>query len=51
MLFKRINFKSLAFATKWPNDVYYDKKYKLGGILVNSSIMGSEIFVKIGNFL
>jgi biotin-(acetyl-CoA carboxylase) ligase len=40
----------LPFAIKWPNDVYYDKKHKISGILVNSSIMGNEIFIKIGNF-
>ena len=38
----------MPFAIKWPNDVYYNKVNKVGGILVKSSIMGDEIFLKIG---
>ncbi|CAF0989299.1 unnamed protein product [Brachionus calyciflorus] len=33
---------------KWPNDIYYEKRLKLGGVLVKSSLMGSQIGLKIG---
>jgi len=37
----------LPFQIKWPNDIYYKKK-KIGGILVESSKLGSSYVVKIG---
>lgn len=40
--------KNLSIGIKWPNDVYYDKKTKIGGILARSSFMGDQIFAKIG---
>lgn len=40
--------EDLNVGIKWPNDVYFDSKFKIGGILVKSSIMGSQIGLKIG---
>jgi biotin--protein ligase len=37
----------LPFEIKWPNDIYYEGR-KIGGILVESSILGSTLGVKIG---
>lgn len=42
------NLKDLPLQVKWPNDIYYNKKVKLGGVLVKSSLMGSSAFLKIG---
>lgn len=42
------NHENLSIGIKWPNDVYYDKKTKIGGILARSSFMGDQIFAKIG---
>ena len=33
---------------KWPNDLYFDRRYKMGGILAKSSLMGNSAFLKIG---
>jgi len=38
----------LELEVKWPNDIYYDRKFKIGGILAKSSLMGSSAFLKIG---
>lgn len=40
--------ENLEIGIKWPNDVYFDKKTKLGGVLVKSSLMGNQIGLKIG---
>ena len=33
---------------KWPNDIIYDGKIKVGGVLVNSSVYKDEIKLKFG---
>lgn len=33
---------------KWPNDIYYSNLMKLGGVLVNSSMMGQTFSLLIG---
>jgi len=33
---------------KWPNDIIYDGQFKIGGILVNSSVYKDEIKLKFG---
>ncbi|XP_023345768.1 biotin--protein ligase [Eurytemora carolleeae] len=33
---------------KWPNDIYYKDQVKLGGVIANSSFLGSTIIVNIG---
>lgn len=40
--------KDLPIELKWPNDIYFDKRAKLGGILVKSSFMGYQQNIKIG---
>lgn len=36
---------------KWPNDIYYSDLMKLGGVLVNSTLMGETFHILIGKFL
>lgn len=36
---------------KWPNDIYYSDLMKLGGVLVNSTLMGETFYILIGEFL
>lgn len=38
------------FSIKWPNDIYYAKKVKLGGIILNTFIMGYETILNIGEY-
>lgn len=38
------------FSIKWPNDIYYAKRVKLGGIILNTNVMGDEMVLNIGNF-
>jgi len=33
---------------KWPNDIYYKNEVKLGGVIVNSSFIGSELMLNLG---
>ncbi len=33
---------------KWPNDIYYQNKAKLGGIVVNVASFGRENYAVIG---
>lgn len=35
-------------AVKWPNDIYYEKSAKVGGVLVNTSIAGRQVTLNIG---
>ena len=49
LLFQNIFFfKELPLEVKWPNDIYFDRKFKLGGILAKTSLMGDSAFLKIG---
>lgn len=41
-------FYSEEIGCKWPNDIYWKKKVKLGGIITRSSVMGSVFSVCIG---
>lgn len=36
---------------KWPNDIYYSDLMKIGGVLVNSTLMGETFYILIGEFL
>lgn len=36
---------------KWPNDIYYSDLMKLGGVLVNSTLLGETFYILIGKFL
>ncbi|KAL8603079.1 hypothetical protein ACOMHN_015644 [Nucella lapillus] len=41
-------YEDLDLRLKWPNDIYYGTKAKLGGVLVNSTIMGKTMHATIG---
>ena len=36
---------------KWPNDIYYKSDMKLGGILVQSSVMGKMAYINVGELV
>ena len=40
--------EDLDIRIKWPNDIYYGKQVKLGGVIAKSSFMGSQLSVTIG---
>lgn len=40
--------KDLNLRLKWPNDIYYGKDMKLGGVIVTSTVMGSTFYSTIG---
>ncbi|XP_013082754.2 biotin--protein ligase-like [Biomphalaria glabrata] len=41
-------YEELDLRLKWPNDIYYGKEMKLGGVLVTSTIMDTIIYASIG---
>uniref|UniRef100_A0A8C5MAP3 Holocarboxylase synthetase n=1 Tax=Leptobrachium leishanense TaxID=445787 RepID=A0A8C5MAP3_9ANUR len=41
-------YEDIELRVKWPNDIYYRDLMKLGGVLVNSTLMGSTFHVLIG---
>ncbi|KAK7107296.1 biotin--protein ligase-like [Littorina saxatilis] len=41
-------YESLDIRLKWPNDIYFGSKMKLGGVLVTSTVMGSTMHAMIG---
>jgi len=43
--------QSVDLRIKWPNDIYFGREMKLGGIIVKSSVMNDVIHVNIGAFL
>lgn len=44
----QIHLHFVCFSIKWPNDIYYAKKVKLGGIILNTFVMGCETILNIG---
>ena len=36
---------------KWPNDIYYQKEAKLGGVVVTTFTLGKETIAVIGEWL
>lgn len=40
--------QNLDLRVKWPNDIYFGDKQKVGGVLVTSSSMGRDIHALIG---
>jgi len=40
--------QDLKLGLKWPNDIYYAGKQKIGGVLVTTSIAGSEVTAAVG---
>ncbi|XP_004634453.2 biotin--protein ligase [Octodon degus] len=41
-------YQDINLRVKWPNDVYYSDLMKIGGILVNSTLMGETFYILIG---
>ncbi|CAD5110874.1 DgyrCDS239 [Dimorphilus gyrociliatus] len=41
-------YRNLDLRIKWPNDIYYKDKAKIGGILVDSSVFKDQIHLIIG---
>ena len=41
-------FQELNLRIKWPNDIYFGRNIKLGGVIVNSSVMGNLMHANIG---
>lgn len=41
-------YEDIDLRLKWPNDIYYSNLMKLGGVLVNSTIMGQTFHLLIG---
>uniref|UniRef100_A0A0K0EE42 BPL/LPL catalytic domain-containing protein n=1 Tax=Strongyloides stercoralis TaxID=6248 RepID=A0A0K0EE42_STRER len=43
-----VDINDLPLKIKWPNDIYWDRKYKLGGIIVKSSTSGDNFSCILG---
>ncbi|XP_051870450.1 biotin--protein ligase-like [Pristis pectinata] len=41
-------YEDIDLKVKWPNDIYYSNLMKLGGVLVNSTLMGTTFHILIG---
>ncbi|KAG8450179.1 hypothetical protein GDO86_002713 [Hymenochirus boettgeri] len=41
-------YEDIDLRVKWPNDIYYGDVMKLGGVLVNSTLMGNTFHILIG---
>ncbi|XP_067849378.1 biotin--protein ligase isoform X2 [Heptranchias perlo] len=41
-------YEDIDLRVKWPNDIYYSALMKLGGVLVNTTLMGTTFHVLIG---
>ncbi|XP_038657486.1 biotin--protein ligase isoform X1 [Scyliorhinus canicula] len=41
-------YEDVDLRLKWPNDIYYSDLMKLGGVLVNSTLMGATFHILIG---
>ncbi|XP_078265807.1 biotin--protein ligase isoform X3 [Rhinoraja longicauda] len=41
-------YEDIDLKVKWPNDIYFSNLMKLGGVLVNSTLMGTTFHMLIG---
>ncbi|XP_030556460.1 biotin--protein ligase isoform X4 [Drosophila novamexicana] len=41
-------YRVLDIALKWPNDIIANGNYKIGGLIVNTTLLGSQAIVNIG---
>ncbi|OCT93778.1 biotin--protein ligase [Xenopus laevis] len=41
-------YEDIDLRVKWPNDIYYGDMMKIGGVLVNSTLMGNTFHILIG---
>jgi biotin-(acetyl-CoA carboxylase) ligase len=42
------HFQEFPLKIKWPNDIYFNRVCKIGGILVNASIKNNQLQCIIG---
>ncbi|XP_064549702.1 biotin--protein ligase isoform X3 [Drosophila montana] len=42
-------YRVLDIALKWPNDIIANGNYKIGGLVVNTTLLGSQAIVNIGS--
>ena len=47
-ILEKTGFEDLDLNIKWPNDIYVNKKIKIGGVIVNSTTFGSNFNIIIG---
>ncbi|XP_036204163.1 biotin--protein ligase isoform X2 [Myotis myotis] len=43
-------YQDINLRVKWPNDIYYSDLMKLGGVLVNSTLVGETFYILIGTY-
>jgi len=41
-------FQDISICLKWPNDIYYGKEVKIGGVVISSSAIGNTLNAVIG---
>ncbi|XP_031220339.1 biotin--protein ligase isoform X1 [Mastomys coucha] len=41
-------YEDINLRVKWPNDIYYSDLMKIGGVLVNSTLMGETFYILVG---
>ncbi|XP_013147643.1 PREDICTED: biotin--protein ligase [Papilio polytes] len=41
-------YEQLDIRLKWPNDIYYGRDVKIGGIITKASCLGDDVIVQIG---
>lgn len=41
-------YEDINLRVKWPNDIYYSDLMKIGGVLVNSTLVGETFYILIG---
>lgn len=41
-------YQDINLRVKWPNDIYYSDLMKIGGVLVNSTLVGETFYILIG---
>ncbi|XP_042543307.1 biotin--protein ligase isoform X2 [Dipodomys spectabilis] len=41
-------YQDINLRLKWPNDIYYSDLMKIGGVLVNSTLLGETFYILIG---
>lgn len=44
----RKNYKDLNVRIKWPNDIYYGREVKIGGVITTANCIGDDVIVNIG---
>ncbi|XP_049641345.1 biotin--protein ligase [Suncus etruscus] len=42
------DYEDINLRVKWPNDIYYSDLMKIGGVLVNSTLLGETFYILVG---